>query len=109
MLGYPDELPDDFQQMVYDLCTATTTHWLQNTALDELCDDHLMHQWLAALDAFSADDADKVNMATWAFLLWGQFVLPDLIERTEDPDFQICMDRAFFDVSKMFEMGDVLN
>ena len=109
MLGYPDELPDEFQQTVYDLCTATTMNWLRTTSLEDLCDDHLMHQWLAALDDFSANDADKVNLATWAFFLWGQFVLPDLIERTEDPDFQICMDRAFFDLAKMFEMGDLLN
>lgn len=109
MLGYPTALPADIQNAVYDVCNDVTMTWLQTTSLADLCDDHLMHQWLAALDAFASDDMEKVDMATWAFLLWGQSVLPDIVERTEDPDFQICMDRAFYDIAKMFEMGDLLN
>ena len=34
--------------------------------------------------------------------------LPDIIEQTEDPDYQICMDQAFHEVSKLFDMSDLL-
>ncbi len=107
--GYPDDLPPDFQQHVYAQCTAVTLTWCQDTLLDDLCDDHLMHRWLSTLDDIADADTEQTHLATWAFLLWGQFVLPDLVEGTEDPDFQICMDRAFFEVAKLFEMGDLLN
>jgi hypothetical protein len=107
--GYPDELPSAFQKIVYDTCTEATMSWLQNTPLADLCDDHLMHQWLAVLDDLAASDEERLHQATWAFLLWGQSVLPDLVERTEDPDYQMCMDRAFFDIAKLFEMSDLLS
>ena len=54
-------------------------------------------------------DEERLHQATWAFLLWGQSVLPDIVERTEDPDYQMCMDRAFFDIAKLFEMSDLLS
>ena len=44
----------------------------------------------------------------WAFLLWGQHTLPDLIEAVEDPDFQMCLDHAFFELTKLFDMWDHL-
>ena len=106
--GYPDTLPLDFQQNVYDQCTAVTLDWRQTTALGDLCEDHLMHRWLSALDDLADMDTTQTHLATWAFLKWGQLVLPDLVECTEDPDFQICMDRAFFEVAKLFEMDDLL-
>ena len=44
----------------------------------------------------------------WAFLLWGQHTLPDLIGAVEDPDFQMCLDHAFFELTKLFDMWDHL-
>ena len=36
--GFPDEMPSDFQMIVYDTCTAATMSWLQNTPLADLCE-----------------------------------------------------------------------
>ena len=43
----------------------------------------------------------------WTFFGWGQFTLPDLIDATEDPDFQLCLGRRFFEASKLFEISDL--
>jgi hypothetical protein len=85
-LGFPDALDANVKEQVFAQCSSTTLRWIRDTPLDELSIDHLMHVWLAALtEAENSDSSDlMMNAMTWAFLLWGQTILPDIIEQTED-------------------------
>jgi hypothetical protein len=85
-LGFPDALDANVKEQVFAQCSSTTLHWIRDTPLDELSIDHLMHVWLASLtEAENSDSSDLLmNAMTWAFLLWGQTILPDIIEQTED-------------------------
>ena len=109
-LGFPDALDAHVKEQVFAQCSSTTLHWIRDTHLDEISIDHLMHVWLATLtESENSDSSDLLmNAVTWAFLIWGQTILPDIIEQTEDPDYQICMDQAFHEVSKLFDMSDLL-
>ena len=48
--GFPDSLSEDVQNFVAHQRTLVMQQWLADTALEDLCDDHLMHWWLACLD-----------------------------------------------------------
>ena len=105
--GLPESLPLNLQRLVCDRCTAATREWIVATALDELCDDHLMHHWFETLENIDGAD-DMTHLLTWGFLHWGQFELPDLIDSIEDPDYQLCLDRTFHEASRLLEMSDLL-
>ena len=85
-LGFPDALDANVKEQVFAQCSSTTLHWIRDTPLDELSIDHLMHVWLVSLtEAENSDSSDLLmNAMTWAFLLWGQTILSDIIEQTED-------------------------
>ena len=101
--GLPEVFPDEIAVDVSARCTATTHAWVRDT-------DHLMHLWLALLDPLSQARPAEVHLhcVAWAFLRWGQYELPDLIDETEDPDHQQCLDRALRDVTQVFDMADML-
>ena len=107
--GFPAQLEPALKAAVFAHCSSTTLQWIHDTPLDELSCDQLMHWWLTSLEELSDSSDTVTHSLTWSFLLWGQTSLPEIIEQTEDPDYQICMDQAFHEVSKLFDMSDLLS
>lgn len=106
--GFPDTLSPAVTDLVSRTLLDVTTAWTQSVDPEHVCIDDVLFQWLSPLSELSdMPDADE-HQVTWALLEWGQRCLPDLIDTIEDPDLQICLDHAFHEITKMFNMWDML-
>ena len=59
--GFPDTLSDDLAVDVSTRCSAATRAWILDTPYTDICDDQLMHRWLALLDSLSDADPDDAR------------------------------------------------
>lgn len=106
--SYPDALMPAVTALVSQMLFEVTIAWMQSADPEHVCVDDVLFQWLSPLSELPDLHAVDEHQVTWALLEWGQRRLPDFIDTIEDPDIQICLDRAFHEITKMFDMWDML-
>ena len=106
--GFPDALMPTVTSLVSQTLLKVTNTWMQTADPEQVCVDDVLFQWMSPLSELPDLHAVDEHQVTWALLEWGQRCLPDLIDTIEDPDFQICLDSAFHEITKMFDMWDLL-